>query len=62
MFELIQRPVDALTWTAGINGEPVDWASFLDGWSAVVDFPACSAVDELANERARQEPRDIHAQ
>lgn len=48
MFELLQRREDAVTWTAGISGEDVDWAAFLEGWSAVVDFPACSAVDELA--------------
>lgn len=48
MFELLQHREDATTWTAGISGDPVDWSAFLDGWAAVVDFPACAAVDQLA--------------
>ncbi|MFN3256493.1 MAG: sulfotransferase family protein [Ilumatobacter sp.] len=48
MFELLQRRDDAATWAAALSGEPVDWPTFLDGWTAVVDFPACAAVDELA--------------
>ena len=48
MVELFQRPTDALAWTSGISGGDVDWAELLDGWSAVVDFPGCSATDELA--------------
>lgn len=48
MFELLQRPSDAETWAAGLRGRSVDWEQFLDGWSAIVDFPGAGAVDELA--------------
>jgi Sulfotransferase domain len=49
MLELIGRPHDTPVWHAAVRGEPPDWASFLAGFRATVDWPACAFWPELAD-------------
>ncbi|GAB4011436.1 sulfotransferase family protein [Nocardioides ultimimeridianus] len=35
-------------WRAAARGEPVDWAGFLDGYAAVVDWPASAFWEDIA--------------
>ena len=48
MYEFIDRGSDGPTWVSGFAGTDVDWPEFLAGWSAIVDWPGVSCVDELA--------------
>lgn len=47
MKEVLKRPSHAAHWRAARRGEPVDWRSFLAGWSSAVDWPACTFYREL---------------
>lgn len=47
MMELFEHPEHGPTWMAAIEGNPVDWASFLRGYESCVDFPACSFYKEM---------------
>lgn len=49
MFELFQRPDDVATWQAAVDGDAVDWAGFLDGWVATVDWPGAPLFDKMAD-------------
>ncbi len=48
MFEIHTRPDDVAVWHAAARGEMPDWRSFLDGWSAAVDWPASAFWPEIA--------------
>ena len=39
---------DIDTWRRAALGEPIDWATFFDGWVAVVDWPAAPFWPALA--------------
>ena len=47
MSELIGREDDTAVWAAAARGDDVDWASFLSGFSATVDWPACAFWEEI---------------
>jgi hypothetical protein len=42
MSELIDREADTAVWAGATRSEDVDWASFLSGFAATVDWPACA--------------------
>lgn len=48
MIEVIQHPEQDATWLAAVNGEAVDWDSFLAQYRSSVDFPSCHFYKELA--------------
>jgi hypothetical protein len=48
MSELIQREDDTAVWARAVNGEDVDWATFLSEFSATVDWPACAFWEPIA--------------
>ena len=48
MVEVFGRPDDVSVWHAAAKGEPVDWASLLDGYEAAVDWPASAFWPEIA--------------
>jgi hypothetical protein len=48
MSELIGREDDTAVWAAAARGEGVDWASFLSGFEATVDWPACAFWEPIA--------------
>lgn len=48
MSELIERADDTAVWARAVNGEDVDWAAFLSGFSATVDWPACAFWEPIA--------------
>ena len=48
MSELIDREDDTAVWAAATRGEDVDWASFLSGFAATVDWPACAFWEPIA--------------
>ena len=48
MSELIDREDDTAVWAARPDGEDVDWASFLSGFEATVDWPACAFWEPIA--------------
>lgn len=48
MSELIEREDDTAVWAAAVNGDDVDWASFLAGFEATVDWPACAFWEPIA--------------
>jgi sulfotransferase family protein len=48
MSELIDREDDTAVWAAATRGESVDWASFLSGFKATVDWPACAFWEPIA--------------
>ncbi|MBI1238833.1 MAG: sulfotransferase family protein [Alphaproteobacteria bacterium] len=41
MVDVFARPADAAVWEAAAKGDPVDWEALLEGYQAVVDWPAC---------------------
>jgi hypothetical protein len=41
MMEVFHRPGDSEKWEAAARGVPTDWASFLKGFRAAIDWPAC---------------------
>ena len=47
MVEVFDRPDAAETWRRALHGEAPDWASFLDGYAATVDWPAAAFWREL---------------
>lgn len=47
MEEVIKHPREVPTWQAAARGERVDWASFMSGWGAAVDFPSALYYREL---------------
>jgi len=47
MRELFAHQEQSPTWQAAYRGEPVDWRSFLAGYRACVDWPACTFYREL---------------
>jgi hypothetical protein len=49
MFEVLQRPADVAHWHAAARGETPDWADFLDGYAAAVDWPSSAFWPELAS-------------
>jgi hypothetical protein len=48
MLEVMQNPGHDAFWLAAVRGEPVDFAAFLGGYRAAVDWPACAFWRELA--------------
>lgn len=48
MVEVFPRPEQMAGFTAGINGEPVDWNVLLKDFTAIVDFPGALFWRELA--------------
>ena len=48
MSELIEREDDTAVWAAAARGEDVDWARFLSGFAATVDWPACAFWEPIA--------------
>lgn len=48
MLEVMQNRDHDAFWLAAVRGEPVDFASFLAGYRAAVDWPACAFWRELA--------------
>lgn len=48
MLEVINRPDQAQAWAEAVRGEEPDWASFLNGYVATVDWPAAAFWRELS--------------
>ena len=48
MMEVFKRPQDVAVWHAAARREPVDWRKLLDGYAAVVDWPASAFWSEIA--------------
>lgn len=48
MLEVFQRPEDIPVWQLAAEGNPPDWADFLSGYRATVDWPASAFWRELA--------------
>jgi hypothetical protein len=48
MIELFERPGDLPLWHAAVRGDPPDWRTFPEGFTATVDWPACAFWDGLA--------------
>jgi hypothetical protein len=48
MIEVLQHPEQDATWLAAVNGEAIDWDSFLAQYRSSVDFPSCHFYRELA--------------
>ena len=48
MNQATQRPQDTAVWASALAGGAADWRTFLDGYDAVVDWPAASFWRELA--------------
>jgi hypothetical protein len=48
MLEVMREPEHDLFWRAAVRGERVDFASFLRGYRATVDWPACAFWRQLA--------------
>jgi len=48
MFEVMAHPEHVPAWYAAARGEPVDWATLMQGYAAAVDWPAGSFWPELA--------------
>lgn len=48
MSEVFERPQDTTAWHAAVRGEPIHWDALLGGYSATVDWPACSFWRELS--------------
>lgn len=49
MFEVLEHPEHVPTWQRAAQGEPPDWARFLAGYAASVDWPAAAFWRELAD-------------
>ena len=47
MFEVNKQKQGAQPWLAASRGQPVDWDQVLEGYQAVVDWPACAFYREL---------------
>src|SRR5438034_10544367 len=47
MYELFERPGNTQVWHAALRGEAVDWPGFLAGFTATVDWPACTFWREI---------------
>jgi hypothetical protein len=47
MEEVIAHSEEVPTWQAAARGEPIDWAAFMGGWGASVDFPSALYYREL---------------
>lgn len=48
MNEVFNHPHHALLWKDKVLGEPIDWEGILSNYQAVVDWPACTYWQELA--------------
>ncbi len=48
MLEVLNRPDQAEVWAAATRGDEPDWASFLGGYVATVDWPAAAFWRELS--------------
>jgi hypothetical protein len=50
MMEVFARlEADPPMWTAAIRGGSIDWAAFLDGYGAIVDWPGAACWQEIAD-------------
>jgi hypothetical protein len=47
MYEAFPRPDHLVAWTAALRGEPTDWGALFDGFTATVDWPACSTWEPI---------------
>lgn len=47
MLEVLQHPSHIATWQAAADGQPVDWANFLAGYPAGLDYPLAGFYQEL---------------
>jgi Sulfotransferase domain len=47
MMEVFGRPDAVATWQRAIDGEPVDWSTFLGDYTATVDWPAAAFWKEI---------------
>jgi hypothetical protein len=47
MFEVFINPEQAPVWEAAARGDMPDWASFLSGYDAIVDWPGAAFWPEL---------------
>ncbi|WP_188111421.1 sulfotransferase family protein [Nocardioides antri] len=45
--DVFTRPRHIRIWRAAARGDAVDWAAFLDGYAAVVDWPAAAFWEEI---------------
>ncbi len=48
MIEVFARPDELAVWEAAMRGEPVDWASALADYTAIVDFPGAAVWKDIA--------------
>lgn len=48
MLEVRERPADPDIWADAYEGLPPDWESFLDGYTAAVDWPSAPFWHELS--------------
>jgi sulfotransferase family protein len=48
MLEILGDPTQIPAWTDAIEGRPVDWATMLSGYGAIVDWPGGSFWPELS--------------
>src|SRR4051794_5706615 len=48
MMEVFGRPDDVPIWQDAVDGKPVDWSSFPEGFAAAVDWPAAAFWKELS--------------
>ncbi|MGI9406482.1 MAG: sulfotransferase family protein [Hyphomicrobiaceae bacterium] len=48
MFEVMENPDEIPVWHAAAAGEMPDWTEFLDGFTALVDWPGASFWPELS--------------
>lgn len=49
MIEVMVRPDEVPVWHAAMLGEQPDWATFLAGYDAIVDFPGAAVWRELSD-------------
>jgi len=49
MEEVFKHPEEVETWHAATRGKDVDWKSFMSGYQASVDWPACEFWRELSD-------------
>jgi hypothetical protein len=47
MAETFERPEDRLVWKRAFEGHPPDWASFLEGYAATVDWPGAAVWEAI---------------
>lgn len=48
MLEIIDDPAQVPGWTAAVQGDDVDWAQLLDGYTATVDWPGAAFWREIS--------------